>query len=137
MFVKNEVYGTKTIPLSKQPFYNTSFYANWWDLTDLYDATGNKAYLDAAESAAFHTIAGVRSFPAVQDTLQTIHPGNTFEGNTTMWWKGGEKYRLGFPRKPGDVKEKQVPRRWCLRSGLASSNLTHSSIPVRRCGMSI
>ncbi len=109
-FVADEVYGTKTIPLTKQPFYNTSFYANWWDLPDLYDATGTTKYLDAAAYAAFHTIAGVRSYPFVEDTIQTIHPGNAFEGNTTMWWKGGEKYRLGFPRKPGDVQEKQVPQ---------------------------
>ncbi|WP_341838766.1 hypothetical protein [Chitinophaga caseinilytica] len=109
-FVRTEVYGTKTVPLTKQPFYNTSFYANWWDLTDLYDATGNTSYLDAAEYASYHTIAGVRSYPAVKDTVQTIHPGNAYEGNTTMWWKGGEKYRLGFPRKPGDVREKQVPQ---------------------------
>lgn len=107
-FLESEVYGTKTTPLSKQPFYNTSFYANWWDLTDLYDATGNKKYLEAASAAAFHTIAGVRSYPVVRDTLQTIHPQNIFEGNTTLWWKGGQKYRLGFPRKPGDVQEKQV-----------------------------
>ncbi|WP_341837202.1 hypothetical protein WJU16_04895 [Chitinophaga pollutisoli] len=109
-FLREEVYGTKRTPLTKQPFYNTSFYANWWDLSDLYDVTGDTTYLDAAEAAAFHTIAGVRSYPAVKDTLQTIHPGNTYEGNTTMWWKGGEKYRLGFPRKPEDVTEKQVPR---------------------------
>lgn len=109
-FLREEVYGTKRTPLTKQPFYNTSFYANWWDLPDLYDATGDTTYLDAAEAAAFHTIAGVRSYPAVKDTLQTIHPGNTYVGNTTMWWKGGEKYRLGFPRKPGDVTEKQVPQ---------------------------
>lgn len=108
-FIQQEVFGTKTTPLSKQPFYNTSFYAYWWDLTDLFDATGNQQYLQAAQAAAFHTLAGVRSYPAVKDTPQTIHPRGQYEGNTTMWWKGGEKYRLGFPRRAGDVQEKQVP----------------------------
>ncbi|RPE05728.1 hypothetical protein EGT74_25525 [Chitinophaga lutea] len=108
-FISSEVHGTKTVPLSKQPFYNTSFYAYWWDFTDLFDATGNTAYLKAAADAAFHTLAGVRSYPAIKDTLQTIHPGNVYEGNTTMWWKGGVRYRLGFPRRAGDAPEKKVP----------------------------
>ncbi len=108
-FIGKEIYGHKDVPLGKVPFYNASFYAYWWDLPDLYDATGDQTFLDAAYAAAFHTLAGVRSYPLVEDTLQTIHPGNTFEGNTTLWWKGGEKYRLGFPRKPGDAPEKKVP----------------------------
>lgn len=108
-FISSEIYGKKTVPLGKVPFYNTSFYAYWWDLTDLYDATGDTSFLNAAYAAAFHTLAGVRSYPAVADGQQTIHPGNVYEGNTTLWWKGGEKYRLGFPRKPGDAPEKQVP----------------------------
>lgn len=109
-FLRDEVYGTKTVPLTKQPFYNTSFYANWWDLTDLYDVTRDTTFLNAAAAAAFQTLIGVRTYPAVEDQLQTIHPGNTYEGNTTMWWKGGEKYRLGFPRQPNDAPEKKVPQ---------------------------
>lgn len=108
-FISTEVYGRKTVPLGKVPFYNTSFYAYWWDLTDLYDVTGDPSFLDAAYTSAFHTLIGVRSYPGVADTLQTIHRRNHFEGNTTLWWKGGEKYRLGFPRKPGDAPEKKVP----------------------------
>lgn len=109
-FLANDVYGEHTAPLSKQPFYNTSFYANWWDLPDLYDVTGDSIYLKAAVAAAFHTLAGVRTYPLVGDKMQTIHPKNVYNGNTTMWWKGGEKYRLGFPRKDNDAPEKQVPQ---------------------------
>ncbi|WP_168208969.1 hypothetical protein [Chitinophaga sp. XS-30] len=117
-FLARDVYGTHTGMLGKQPFYNTSFYANWWDLPDLYDATGDSSYLKAAESAAFHTLAGVRSYPMVEDTMQTIHPGNVYNGNTRFWWKGGEKYRLGFPRKKGDAPEKQVPQHLVSPVGL-------------------
>lgn len=109
-FLAKEVYGRHTQPLSKQPFYNTSFYANWWDLPDLYDVTRDSVYLRAAEAAAFHTLAGVRTYPLAEDKMQTIHPGNIYDGNTTMWWKGGEKYRLGFPRQKNDAPEKQVPQ---------------------------
>lgn len=109
-FLTNDVYGQHTTPLSKQPFYNTSFYANWWDLPDLYDVTGDSIYLKAAVASAFHTLAGVRTYPLVEDKMQTIHPKNIYNGNTTMWWKGGEKYRLGFPRQHNDAPEKQVPQ---------------------------
>jgi hypothetical protein len=117
-YIAAEVYGNKTIPLSKQPFYNTSFYAYWWDLTDLYEVTKDTAFLAAATTSAFQTLAGIRVYPAVQDQLQTIHPGNVYNGNTTLWWKGGEKYRLGFPRHAGDVKEKQVPQKLVSPVGL-------------------
>ncbi|MDR6569107.1 hypothetical protein [Chitinophaga ginsengisegetis] len=109
-YISTEVYGPKTTPLSKQPFYNASFYAYWWDLTDLYDLTKDTTFLHAAETSAFQTLAGIRVYPEVKDQLQTVHPGNTYDGNTTLWWKGGEKYRLGFPRKKGDAPEKQVPQ---------------------------
>lgn len=109
-FVQNEVYGKKTLELGAQPFYNTSFYPYWWDLTDLYEVTKDTAFLEAATYASYFTIAGIRSYPLVENKQQLIHQGNEFEGNTNLWWKNGEKFRLGFPRKPGDVIEKEVPQ---------------------------
>jgi hypothetical protein len=109
-FVANDVYGIKTKPLGTQPFYNTSFYSYWWDLLDMYEVTKDATLLKAAAVTAFQTLAGVRVYPLVKDTWQTIHPGNVFEGNTTLWWKGDTKYRLGFPRRAGDAPEKHVPQ---------------------------
>lgn len=109
-FIATQVNGNVTRPLSRLPFYNAAFYAYWWDLTDLYDATKEERFLQAAVAAAYHTLAGIRSYPLVKDSLQTIHPGNEFEGNTTLWWKGDKRYRLGFPRVKGDAPEKQVPQ---------------------------
>ncbi|MCD0486972.1 hypothetical protein LPB86_01945 [Pedobacter sp. MC2016-14] len=109
-FVQNEVYGQKTVALTAQPFYNTSFYPYWWDLMDLYEVSKNKIFLEAATYASYFTIAGIRAYPLVENKQQLIHPGNEFEGNTNLWWKNGEKFRLGFPRKAGDVLEKEVPQ---------------------------
>ena len=109
-YIATQVNGNLTKPLSRLPFYNASFYAYWWDLTDLYDVTKEARYLQAAYASAYHTLAGIRSYPQVKDSLQTIHPGSEFEGNTTLWWKGDKKYRLGFPRVKGDAPEKQVPQ---------------------------
>lgn len=107
-FMTNQVYSNTTQPMGKMPFYNATMYAYWWDLLDLYELSGDNKYLKAAEASAFHTIAGIRSVPQVKTGLQTIHPGNVYEGNTTLWWKGNDKFRLGFPRVPGDAPEKKV-----------------------------
>ena len=107
-FLNTAVYNNTITPLSKGPFYNSQFYAYWWNLLDLYEQTKDEKYLKAAEQSAFQTIAGIRSLPQVKDTVMTIHPGNKYEGNTTLWWKGEQRYRLGFPRKAGDAPEKQV-----------------------------
>ncbi|WP_199756954.1 hypothetical protein [Pedobacter sp. KBW06] len=109
-FVQKEVYGQKTQLLTAQPFYNTSFYPYWWDLMDLYEINKDKTFLDAAKYASFFTIAGIRSYPLVQNQKQRIHEGGRYEGNTNLWWKDGEKFRLGFPRVDGDVTEKEVPQ---------------------------
>jgi hypothetical protein len=109
-YIQRAITDNRSGPLSKQPFYNASFYAYWWEMVDLYEQTKDTAFLQAAQTSAFQTIAGIRSYPQVRDTLQTIHLNNQFEGNTTLWWKGNQKYRLGFPRVKGDAPEKQVPQ---------------------------
>ncbi len=61
-FIATQVNGNLTKPLSRLPFYNAAFYAYWWDLTDLYDATKEDRFLQAANASAYHTLAGIRSF---------------------------------------------------------------------------
>ncbi|NML21237.1 hypothetical protein HHL16_10160 [Pseudoflavitalea sp. G-6-1-2] len=107
-FITTQVNSNTITPMGKGAFYNANFYAYWWDLPDLYEATNDSKYLRAAEYSAFQTIAGIRSVPQVQDSLQKIHPGNKYEGNNSLWWKNKEKFRLGFPRKSGDAPEKHV-----------------------------
>lgn len=108
-FVNIHINSQSTVPLGVMAFYNTTFYTPWWDLLDLYDETNDEKYLQAAQYGAAHTLAGIRNFPAIEDKDQIIHPDNKYDGNTTLWWKGKEKYRLGFPRKENDVQEKSVP----------------------------
>jgi hypothetical protein len=109
LFLQQKIYNNTSKVLSHVPFYNASFYPPWWDLLDLYETTKDKKYLKAAEYGAHFTIAGIRSYPKVEDSLQTIHKNNQYDGVTHIWWKGNKPYRLGFPRKNGDVQEKKVP----------------------------
>lgn len=108
-YIDTQVYGNTSKTVGLMSFYNTNIYAPWWDLIDLYEMTKDEKYLQAAQYGAAHTLVGIRNFPAVDESQQTIHPGNRFDGNTNLWWKGKEKYRLGFPRVANDVQEKQVP----------------------------
>lgn len=108
-FIRQKIYTNNNKLLSHIPFYNASFYAPWWDLLDLYETTKNDKWLQAAGYGAYFTIAGIRSYPRVDEQLQIIHPGGRYDGVTRIWWKGNAPYRLGFPRKQGDVEEKKVP----------------------------
>lgn len=102
------IYSNGTKPMRYQAFYNSTIYSPWWDFIDLYEETGDKQFLDAARYGAAQTLAGIRVWPEVKDSVQTIHPGNKYDGNTTMWWKGAEQFRLGFPRTDGDAPEHDV-----------------------------
>lgn len=105
---KMHIYANSEKPMRYQAFYNSTIYHPWWDFIDLYETTGDRRFLEAARCGAAQTIAGIRCWPAVADSVQTIHPGGVYNGNATMWWKGSEQFRLGFPRVEGDAPEHDV-----------------------------
>ena len=117
-WLQSDIYGRKTSDLGLSPFYNMSFYPYWWDLLDLYELTGDKKYLNAAQVGAFNTIAGLWSHPRVPEGNITIHAGGEFTGDFHEWWRGDQPYRLGYPRVKGDTPEKQVPAWLVAQMGL-------------------
>jgi len=111
-FIDQEVFGEKTRYLEIRPHYNVMFYPAWWQLPDMYELTRDPLYLRAAEEGGFYTIAGMWSQPLIPQGDITIHPGGeygSYEDYTSMRWRGPEKFRIGYPRKPGDSPEHQVP----------------------------
>jgi len=132
IFITRQVYNNSTTPIGKGPFYNATFYANWWELLDLYEATNDPKYLKAAEESAFQTIAGIRSYPMVRDSVLTIHPGGKFENDARLWWKGRGLYRLGFPRVAGDAPEKQVKQSLVSPVGLGFEQPETYFVPDRQ-----
>jgi hypothetical protein len=108
-FVRAEIFGRQTKPVSFEMFYNIHFYPAWWELPDLYEATGDRRYLDAAAEGAFHTIAGLWSHPRVPEGDTVIHRGGQEPTYHRVWWRDGGTYRLGWPRQPGDTPERTVP----------------------------
>lgn len=107
-FMSENIYSGSSEPFTQSNFYNSVMYGPWWLLTDIYEVTGDIRYLQAAQYGSAHTLAGVRSYPRVDKGQMTVHPGNVYTGINTVWWKGSEPYRLGFPRKDGDAPEHNV-----------------------------
>jgi hypothetical protein len=55
-------------------------------------------------------MTGVWSQPVIPDGPVTINPGGRFDGDATHeWWKGPQRYRLGWPLAPDATPEKSVP----------------------------
>ncbi|MDR3708085.1 MAG: hypothetical protein P4L33_07275 [Capsulimonadaceae bacterium] len=117
-WIDKEIVKPRRGDLGFEPFYNVSYYPYWWDLPDLYELTHNRKFLDAAEEGAFGTIAGQWSQPLIPQGDITVNAGGSFNGLKDIWYKGSDKYRLGFPRKPGDTPEHQVPAWLVSRVGL-------------------
>lgn len=103
-----EIMADRLAEMAPGSFYNSQMCPDWTALLDIYRSTGDSRYIDAATHGATHTIAGIKTWPAVKDGMQTIHSDNKYDGVTTIWWKGAEQYRLGFPRKEGDAPEHEV-----------------------------
>ncbi|NQU43726.1 hypothetical protein HQ520_10610, partial [bacterium] len=117
-FIEESFNTRHTEPLDPIKFYNISFYPYWWDLIDLYEMTGDRKYLDAAEEGAFHTVAGQWSQPVVPDGDIEVHPDDQVKGETGILWKNRDRQRLGFPRQPGDTPSKIIPAWQVAQVGL-------------------
>ncbi|NQU42860.1 hypothetical protein HQ520_06210, partial [bacterium] len=111
-FIESQFESRQETVVSFTSFYNIHFYPFWWDLVDLYELTGEQKYRDAAREGAFLSVAGLWSTPPIPDRNITVHPGGKFLGATTILMKGNERFRLGYPRNPGDGIEEEVVPAW-------------------------
>ena len=108
--------------ISLREFFLMAYTPDWEGLLALYEVTGKKRFLDAAEQGARITMTGMWTQPMPKDEMVTIHPNNYVHGDKMNRWlhKGEEEFRLGFPRSEGDVKEKQVPAWLVSNAGLGA-----------------
>jgi len=99
-------------------FYHAQAYPQWFDLLDLYDVSKDKALVAASAYAAHFTIAGIRTYPPICKDTILIHQGGKYVGNANVFWKKDKPYKLGYPRKMGDVSEKKVAQHTLSPVGL-------------------
>jgi len=107
-FIAQQITARQERPVDWQAFYNISYYPYWWDLLDLFELTGDVRYRDAAQQCAYFTVAGLWSHPQVPAGDITINPGGESPSEVHLWWKGAEKFRLGYPRGPDATPERRL-----------------------------
>jgi hypothetical protein len=93
--------------ISPQPFFNVSFVPNWEGLLRMYEVTGERRYLDGAVQGARQLMTSVWTQPVIPPG--EIAVSGEVSSPDRIWWKGPDKFRLGFPRRPGDAPERPVP----------------------------
>ncbi len=131
-----------------QNFVNVSFYYFWWYLNDLYEATGEKKYLDYAQRGAFHTLTCLWNYPNPPKE-SVIYKGNMFQGVQHLWWQNGtvneregrplrEAFRTVFEGAPladksGKIRENTKLPSYCY----VMPEKTVDGLKVSRIGMGI
>jgi len=125
-FVTKEFNPRRSGDLDLLGFCNVHAYPYWWDLLDLYEITHDRKYLAAAEQGGFHTLASLWSCPPPPgaNDMVRVHPGGRFNDHPLMWWRNESKFRLGWPRKAGDLPEQVVPGWLVSNVGLGIEQLT-------------
>lgn len=77
-YIKENLTNYPTAPVKK--FFQIDFGPNFFDLYEIWEATGEKVFLDAAHTAARHLILWTRSNPMAPDSLITVNKGGFVEG---------------------------------------------------------
>jgi hypothetical protein len=109
-YVRESVVKPPSAEVPAECFFYIQFVPDWEGLLRLYEITGQKTYLEAAAIGARQLMTGTWTQPPVPDRDVTIHPGGKYSVTPELgWWRGPVKYRLGLPRRPGDMPEKMVP----------------------------
>ncbi|MFA5190768.1 MAG: hypothetical protein WC740_08580 [Verrucomicrobiia bacterium] len=95
-YIAGNITRLPTKDLGVMPFVNMSFVPDWEGLLHVYDATGERRFLDAAVTAARGLVTTLWTQPPVPAGNTTIHPGGNYSSATHVWWFGDKRYRRGF-----------------------------------------
>jgi hypothetical protein len=121
-YIKAAITTPPSAELGTPPFFLISYTPDWEGLLRLYEVTKEKRFLDAAEQGAHVVMTGMWTQPAPGMNDVTINPGGICHGDLLdeahMFYKGPEKFRLGWPFKPGITPEKKVPDWLVSNAGL-------------------
>ncbi len=77
-------------------FVNYGQYPYWWFLPELYEITKDETFLKYSRLGAYYTLSSLWVHPTPPQGDITIQKGNIVQGICGLFWKGGERYRLGY-----------------------------------------
>jgi hypothetical protein len=86
--------------LGNSPFVNVTFTPDWEGLLHLYEATGERRFLDASAEGAHWLLTTLWIHPRVAAGDITIHPGGVYAHEKHVWYYGDKRYRLGQYDEP-------------------------------------
>lgn len=93
--------------LGPGPFVNVSFVPDWEGLLHLYEATGERRFLDASAEGARWLLTTLWTQPSIPPAEITLHPGGVLDNARRVWWWGDGLFRLGLfegPHQDGRVE---------------------------------
>ena len=94
-WLENGFRSRSTADTNMDVFINVKLYPYWWYLPDLYEITGDRKYLEAAEEGAFHSMSSLMVYPLPPEGEVEIYKGNKVAAYTHNMWKGIVKDKVG------------------------------------------
>jgi hypothetical protein len=116
-YIKKAIDTPPSGELGPNPFFLIEYTPAWEGLLRLYEVTQERRYLEAAARGAQIVMTGMWTQPVPPARDVTINPGGKSTGDVmgVQFWKGSERYRLGFPLKPDATPEHKAPA-WLVSS---------------------
>lgn len=98
-----------TRDLGDGPFVNVSFVPAWEGLLHVYEATGERRFLDAATEGARWLMTTLWTQPKIPAGETTINPGGLYDHARHVWWMGDRLFRLGLIDEPASTNRFKLP----------------------------
>lgn len=122
VFIKEKIDSARTTRFDEVMFIAINFYPQFFGLIDMYEVTGEKKYLDAAERGAQHLFPTVWIYPNSGDEdllVSADHNREHHYGKGSQFWKLNVLDRIGYPEGMETLQDQVVPYWAVSRGGLS------------------
>ena len=130
-YVREQILRPPEREIGPTPFFLIQYTPAWEGLLQLFEVTGERRFLEAAAFGARQVMTGLWTQPMPAGGETRIHPGGACWGDLLdrAFFRGAERYRLGWPRREGDTPERSVARWLVSPVGLGFEQPSTYAIP--------